>query len=237
MQKAILILLAFFVATNNVANGFVLDSIDMTNSTFEQLSSGSDRAVSEIVADALREYMTQNEIKILLDQSNSYKNFILFYSKTHLNQVLYIHRLIYYFLFLGDVKVQQRFPDESIHTGHSCSKTARTMGTVATAWMIPSTAQLGPEGVISDGTDKMAVAIAASDIDHQVQVDMSIRVEFGAKIFRKCKRVGRKTCRGIKGHSRGKSNMLLKNVFLSLLKNILIKYNDIDVVNTLYSLM
>ena len=76
MQKAILILLAFFVATNNVANGFVLDSIDMTNSTFEQLSSGSDRAVSEIVADALREYMTQNEIKILLDQSNSYKKFL-----------------------------------------------------------------------------------------------------------------------------------------------------------------
>ena len=119
------------------------------------------------------------------------------------NQVLYIHRLIYYFLFLGDVKVQQRFPDESIHTGHSCSKTARTMGTVATAWMIPSTAQLGPEGVISDGTDKMAVAIAASDIDHQVQVDMSIRVEFGAKIFRKCKRVGRKTCTDIKGFSKG----------------------------------
>jgi len=176
MQKAILILLAFFVATNNVASCFVLDSIDMTNSTFEQLSSGSDRAVSEIVADALREYMTQNEIKILLDQS--------------------------------DVKVQQRFPDESIHTGHSCSKTARTMGTVATAWMIPSTAQLGPEGVISDGTDKMAVAIAASDIDHQVQVDMSIRVEFGAKIFRKCKRVGRKTCRGIKGHSRGKNHVM-----------------------------
>jgi len=70
MQKAISILLAFFAVTN-VAHGFVLDSIDMTNSTFEQLSSGSDREVSEIVADALREYMTQNEIKILLDQSNS----------------------------------------------------------------------------------------------------------------------------------------------------------------------
>ena len=71
MQKEISILLTFFAVTNNVANGFVLDSIDMTNSTFEQLSSGSDREVSEIVADALREYMTQNEIKILLDQSNS----------------------------------------------------------------------------------------------------------------------------------------------------------------------
>jgi len=82
------------------------------------------------------------------------------------------------------------------------------MGTVATAWMIPSTAQLGPEGVISDGTDKMAVAIAASDIDHQVQVKMSIRVEFGVKIFRKCKRVGRKTCSGIEGTSRGKNHVM-----------------------------
>ena len=88
------------------------------------------------------------------------------------------------------------------------------MGTVAEAWMIPSTAQLGPEGVISDGADKMAVAIAASDIDHQVQVKMSIRVEFGVKIFRKCKRVGRKTCRDIKGTSRGKSKFLFKNALL-----------------------
>ena len=87
------------------------------------------------------------------------------------------------------------------------------MGTVATAWMIPSTAQLGPEGVISDGSDNMAVAIAASEIDHQVEVKMSIRVEFGAKIFGKCKRVGRKTCGGVKGTSRGKNNMLFKNAF------------------------
>jgi len=174
MQKAILLVLAFVAVTNNVANGFVLDSIDIK---YDMIPSGSDRVVSEIVADALREYMTQNEIKILLDQS--------------------------------DVKVQQRFPDENIHTGHSCSKTARTMGTVATAWMIPSSAQLGPEGVISDGSDNMAVAIAASDIDHQVEVKMSIRVEFGAKIFGKCKRVGRKTCGGVKGTSTGKNHVMV----------------------------
>jgi len=177
MQKAISLLLALFAITNHLANGFVLDSIDMDNSTFEQFSSPddrSDRAGSEIVADALREYMTQNQIKILLDQS--------------------------------DVRVQQRFPDEGIHTGHSCSKTARTMGTVAKAWMIPSTAQLAPAGVTYDDINKMA--FAANDIDHQVQVDMSIRVEFGAKIFGKCKRVGRKTCGGIKGTSRGKNHVI-----------------------------
>jgi len=177
MQKAISLLLALFAITNHLANGFVLDSIDMDNSTFEQFSSPderSDRAGSEIVADALREYMTQNQIKILLDQS--------------------------------DVRVQQRFPDEGIHTGHSCSKTARTMGTVAKAWMIPSTAQLAPAGVTYDDINKMA--FAANDIDHQVQVDMSIRVEFGAKIFGKCKRVGRKTCGGIKGTSRGQNHVI-----------------------------
>jgi len=177
MRKAIFLLLALFAITNQIANGFVLDSIDMTNATFEQFSSPderSDRAGSEIVADALREYMTQNQIKILLDQS--------------------------------DVRVQQRFPDEGIHTGHSCSKTARTMGTVAKAWMIPGTAQLSPAGVTYDDINKMA--FAANDIDHQVQVDMSIRVEFGAKIFGKCKRVGRKTCGGIKGTSRGKNHVI-----------------------------
>ena len=68
MQKAILLVLAFVAVTNNVANGFVLDSIDIK---YDMIPSGSDRVVSEIVADALREYMTQNEIKILLDQSNS----------------------------------------------------------------------------------------------------------------------------------------------------------------------
>ena len=80
MQKAILLLLALFAITNHLANGFILDSIDMDNSTFEQFSSPddrSDRAGSEIVADALREYMTQNQIKILLDQSNFPKISIL----------------------------------------------------------------------------------------------------------------------------------------------------------------
>ena len=76
------------------------------------------------------------------------------------------------------------------------------MGTVAKAWMIPDTAHLGAEGVSYD--DKFKFAFAANDVDHQVQVDTSIRVEFGAKIWRKCKRVGRKTCSGVRGTSRGK---------------------------------
>ena len=47
--------------------------------------------------------------------------------------------------------------------------------------MIPGTAKLGPEGVSYD--DLIKLAFAANDIDHQVKVDMSIRVHFGAKIF------------------------------------------------------
>ena len=88
MQKAISLLLSLFAITNHNANGFVLNSIDMTNSTFDQISSRdeqSDRAGSEIVADALREYMTQNQIKILLDQSNSYKNFYIILFKHRYN--------------------------------------------------------------------------------------------------------------------------------------------------------
>ena len=105
------------------------------------------------------------------------------------------------------------------------------MGTVAKAWMIPSTAQLAPAGVTYDDINKMA--FAANDIDHQVQVDMSIRVEFGAKIFGKCKRVGRKTCGGIKGTSRGNNNILFNNVFLVFI-NIFIKCNTIDLGNKFY---
>ena len=41
------------------------------------------------------------------------------------------------------------------------------------------------------------------DLDHEVEIDMSIPVEIGTKPFGKCKRVGRKTCNGIKGISKG----------------------------------
>ena len=75
------------------------------------------------------------------------------------------------------------------------------MNVLGRTWMIPGTAQLGPEGVSYD--DLIKLAFAANDIDHQVKVDMSIRVHFGAKIFGSCKRVGRKTCDGVTGTSRG----------------------------------
>ena len=71
--------------------------------------------------------------------------------------------------------------------------------------MIPGTSQLGPEGVAYD--DLIKFAFAANDIDHQVQVDMSIKVDFGAKVFGKCKRVGRKTCDGVTGSSRGTNHI------------------------------
>ena len=106
---------------------------------------------------------------------------------------------------LDDVKVQERYPDQIIETGRSCSKQARIKDIVAKAWMIPGTAQLGPEGVAYD--DLLKLAFAANDIDHQVEIDMSIRVRFGVKIFGKCKHLGRKTCHGIKGSSKGKNHM------------------------------
>jgi len=81
------------------------------------------------------------------------------------------------------------------------------MNVLGRTWMIPGTAKLGPEGVSYD--DLIKLAFAANDIDHQVKVDMSIRVHFGAKIFGSCKRVGRKTCDGVTGTSRGKNHVIV----------------------------
>ena len=77
MRQVILVLLAIYVSTDYVVNGFILDSINMTNETFDEVSlrdGGSDAAGSRVVAEALREYMTQNHIKILLEQSNYREN-------------------------------------------------------------------------------------------------------------------------------------------------------------------
>ena len=78
--------------------------------------------------------------------------------------------------------------------------------------MIPGTARLGADGVAYD--DLIKLAFAANDVDHQVEVDMSIRVEFGVKVFRKCKRVGRKTCHGIKGSSKGTNSIFYTFSFI-----------------------
>ena len=70
MWRISYLLFACMIADTSV-NGFVLDSIDMTDATFEQCSfcdERSDRAGSRAVADALREYMTQNHVNILLEQ-------------------------------------------------------------------------------------------------------------------------------------------------------------------------
>ena len=75
MRQVILLLLVIYAKEYYAQNGkdFVLDSVDMTDAVFEQCSycdERSDRAGSRAVADALREYMTQNHINILLEQGN-----------------------------------------------------------------------------------------------------------------------------------------------------------------------
>ena len=72
MRQGLLLMLAIAL-TGQMVNGFVVPSIDMSDATFEQCSfcdERSDRAGSRAVADALREYMTQNHINILLEQGN-----------------------------------------------------------------------------------------------------------------------------------------------------------------------
>ena len=68
----VLFTLAIVLAVQ-IVNGFVVPSIDMSDATFEQCSfcdERSERAGSRAVAEALREYMTQNHINILLEQGN-----------------------------------------------------------------------------------------------------------------------------------------------------------------------
>ena len=71
--------------------------------------------------------------------------------------------------------------------------------------MIRGTAQLKPDLVAYD--DLLKLAFAANDVDHQVEVDMSVRVWRGRKIrlwrYKKCIQWGRFTCDGIKGSSKG----------------------------------
>jgi len=172
------LLVAIYALVEFAVNGFVLDSIEMSDAIFEQCSfcdERSNRAGSRAVSNTLRDYMSQNHINILLEQD--------------------------------EVEVQQRYPNENIDTGHSCSKTAHTMNTVAKARMIPGTARLSPEGVTYD--DLLKLAFAASDVDHEVQVAMDIRVNFGSRWFGKCKNIGRKTCHGVTGASRGTNHVIV----------------------------
>merc|ERR550532_2465670 len=73
--------------------------------------------------------------------------------------------------------------------------------------MNPGTARLSPESVTYD--DLLKLAFAASDVDHEVQVAMDIRVNFGSRWFRKCKNIGRKTCHGVTGASRGTNHVIV----------------------------
>lgn len=161
-----------------LVNGFALDSIDLTDAVFQQCTTcdaRSDRAGLRAVAGALRDYMTRNHVKILLEKD--------------------------------DVKVEESLPDESINTGHSCSKTATAINVRGRSWMVPGTARIGPEGVSYDDLSKMA--FAATDIDHQVRVDMSIRVRFGVRFFGSCRKLGRKTCDGVFGTSTGTNHVIV----------------------------
>ena len=79
MRMVILLLLMINLKENSAQNGFVLDSIDMTDAMFDQCSycdERSDRVGSKAVSDSLREYMTRNHIKILLEQGKCFEKIL-----------------------------------------------------------------------------------------------------------------------------------------------------------------
>ena len=83
MRQVIQLVLVIYAKENHAQNGFVLDSIDMTDAVLEQCEyceEQSDQvdedaalqeqieAGSSEIANALQEYMTQNHVNILLEQ-------------------------------------------------------------------------------------------------------------------------------------------------------------------------
>ena len=67
-MRHLFFLLFGIIQTNPKVSDFVVPYIDVNDNTFKQLSYGDKRSGSRVVADALREYMTQNHIFILLEQ-------------------------------------------------------------------------------------------------------------------------------------------------------------------------
>jgi len=87
---------------------------------------------------------------------------------------------------------------------HSCSITAEAMNVLGTAFMIPGTTSLGPEGVVY--IDEIKNSIAVSEVKHALSVDLDVRAHFGVKVVKHCKNVGRKTCK-TNGYTEGTNHL------------------------------
>jgi len=90
----------------------------------------------------------------------------------------------------GAVQKTMTLPNQGIHTGHSCSKTAEAMNGRAIAAMVPSQAVLDKLDFPPQGSLNIAEGLFRT----RVNLNADVRVTFGSKIFRRCRRVGRKTC-------------------------------------------
>jgi len=170
---------------------FLLKKMAMDDESFEVCSYGderSDQRGSSVLAKALREFMTKDNVKIVVDK--------------------------------GDVLVKETYPNEGIPTGHSCSMTAEAMNVVGTAYMVPDTTSLSPEGIIY--IDETRNAIAISEVGHALSIDLDVRVNFGQMFFGHCKNVGRKTC-STNGYTEG-TNHLSVNIAASNVMTMC--YND-----------
>jgi len=170
---------------------FLLKKMAMDDETFEVCSYGderSDQLGSSVVAKALREFMTKDNVKIVVDK--------------------------------GDVLVKETYPNEGIPTGHSCSMTAEAMNVVGTAYMVPDTTSLSPEGIIY--IDETRNAIAISEVGHALSIDLDVRVNFGQMFFGHCKNVGRKTC-STNGYTEGTNHL---SVNLAASNVMTMCYND-----------
>jgi len=165
---------------------FILNDISLSDQEVAECrhaDARSNQAGGRLTAAALRNYMTRNNIKIVVDK--------------------------------GDVSASQRFGNEGISTGHSCSVTAEAQNIVARVSMVPGTVELGPEGVVY--VDEVKNSIAVADVTHALSVTLNIRVWGGYRFFGRCKKYARKTCH-TDGYSQGTNrvsvNLAASNVMV-----------------------
>merc|ERR1719447_707929 len=67
----------------------------------------------------------------------------------------------------GEVRLADRFPNEKIDTGHSCTVTAEARDIQAEVSMLPNTVELDPIGILY--LDEVQNSIAVADVRHSLK--------------------------------------------------------------------
>jgi len=104
----------------------------------------------------------------------------------------------------GDVVARSHLPNEAIHTGHACSKTAEARNINVEAKMVNDKDYLNNMEV--GYVDEIYTTFIGGKVPHKVDVSLDVRIWFGQMFFGHCKNIGRKTC-SAHAYSTGTNNI------------------------------